>query len=102
VTDAPDPTEPIVLPISDELDLHHFRPREVGPLVRDYLEECAQLGIARVRLIHGKGIGNLRRTVHAELERHPRVADFELAGHARGSWGATIAHLRIDPKPDEP
>ncbi len=96
-TDAPDvPPDAIVMPISDELDLHHFRPKEVGSLVRDYIDECASRGIDRVRLIHGKGIGNLRRTVHAVLSKHPRVIDFELAGTARGSWGATIARIRVD------
>ena len=87
----PQSTEPVVLPISDELDLHHFRPAEVGPLVRDYLHECLKVGITRVRLIHGKGTGSLRKTVHKELDRHPKVTGYELAG--RGNWGATVATL---------
>jgi dsDNA-specific endonuclease/ATPase MutS2 len=44
--------------------------------------------------VHGKGIGNLRRTVHALLQRHPAVADFRLGGMGEGSWGATIVTLR--------
>lgn len=83
--------DPIALPITDELDLHHFQAKEVGPLVRDYLDECVKKGLTRVRLIHGKGIGALRRTVHKELDRHPKVTGYELAG--RGNWGATVATL---------
>jgi DNA-nicking Smr family endonuclease len=63
--------EPIQLPIDGVLDLHTFQPREIKDLVPDYLAECRSRGILRVRIIHGKGIGNLRRTVHAILSRHP-------------------------------
>jgi DNA-nicking Smr family endonuclease len=93
--------EPVQLPIDGVLDLHTFRPREVKDLVLDYLAECQRRGILRVRIIHGKGIGNLRRTVHALLEKHPDVASFHLANEHFGSWGATIVHLRL-PKPDPP
>jgi DNA-nicking Smr family endonuclease len=92
--------EPIQLPIDGVLDLHTFQPREVKDLVLDYLAECRSRGILRVRIIHGKGIGNLRRTVHAILEKHPDVASFNLANEHFGGWGATIVHLRPD-KPDE-
>ena len=86
--------DPIEFEISDELDLHTFRPSEVGELVPDYIELCLEKGITRVRIIHGKGIGTLRTTVHKILERDPRVERFELAGATEGGWGATIAWLQ--------
>jgi len=86
--------EPVQLPIDGMLDLHTFQPREIKDLVPDYLAECQQRGILRVRIIHGKGIGNLRRTVHAILAKHPEVAEFLLANEHFGGWGATIVHLR--------
>jgi DNA-nicking Smr family endonuclease len=86
--------EPIEMPIEGVLDLHTFQPREIKDLVPDYLTECQQRGILRVRIIHGKGIGNLRRTVHAILEKYREVAEFHLANEHFGSWGATIVHLR--------
>ena len=82
--------DPITIPITDELDLHHFRPNEVGPLVRDYIDECAKLNISPVKLIHGKGIGTLRTTVHKTLEKHPKVLSYKLAAP---NWGATVATL---------
>lgn len=82
-----------VVEITDELDLHHFAPRDVGALVRDYIDECVERGFTSVRVIHGKGIGNLRRTVHAQLDRHPRVREYRLGGAEEGGWGATIVDL---------
>ena len=89
-----DPDDPVEFPINGELDLHTFRPSDVGELVPDYIEACLERGITRVRIIHGKGIGTLRETVHVILRRHPRVIRFELAGPSEGGWGATIAHLK--------
>ena len=90
IDNEPDPVE---LPINGELDLHTFRPSDLGELIPDYIEACLEKGITRVRIIHGKGIGTLRTTVHKVLERDPRVARFELAGPTEGGWGATIAWL---------
>lgn len=84
---------PAELPVDGTLDLHNFHPREVKPLVLAYLDACLARGITEVRIVHGKGIGNLRRTVHALLGRHPRVKSFRLAGHGGGSWGATLVDL---------
>jgi DNA-nicking Smr family endonuclease len=85
---------PIELPIDGTLDLHTFHPREVKELVSDYLAECRVRGILEVRIIHGKGTGSLRRTVHAMLSRLPEVATFSLAMEDAGGWGATLVTLR--------
>ena len=89
--------EPIQIPIDGVLDLHTFQPKEIKDLVPAYLVACQERGILRVRIIHGKGIGNLRRTVHAVLAKLPEVVSFALANEHFGSWGATIVHLR-DPQ----
>ncbi len=88
-------TETVELPIDGVLDLHTFRPAEVRELVTAYLAECRKRGIFAVRIIHGKGKGELRRTVHAVLARLPEVAVFRLAGEDGGGWGATLVELRM-------
>ena len=80
--------------VSDELDLHTFLPRECADLVEEYVRAARAQGLSRVRIIHGKGTGALRRTVHAVLERHPDVASYALADAASGGWGATVVELR--------
>jgi DNA-nicking Smr family endonuclease len=85
--------EPVELPIDGTLDLHAFAPRDLKTLIPDYLAECRARHILQVRIIHGKGIGNLRRTVHAILRRQPGVAGFKLADERGGSWGATLVEL---------
>ncbi|HXZ37242.1 MAG TPA: Smr/MutS family protein [Thermodesulfobacteriota bacterium] len=86
--------EPLELPIDGVLDLHTFQPREVEDLLQDYIVACREKGILEVRVIHGKGTGALRRTVHSILSRLPEVISFHLAGAEAGSWGATLVRLR--------
>jgi DNA-nicking Smr family endonuclease len=82
------------LPIDGVLDLHTFRPSEVGELLDDWLGACAEAGLRDVRVVHGKGTGALRRRVEAVLGRHPLVLSFRPAGEDAGGWGATLVTLR--------
>jgi DNA-nicking Smr family endonuclease len=85
---------PVEIPVDGTLDLHAFSPKDIKFLVPDYLDLCHSAGIYQVRIIHGKGVGHLRRSVHAILARHPLVRTFTLAGQDAGSWGATLVELR--------
>jgi DNA-nicking Smr family endonuclease len=85
---------PVPLPITGELDLHTFRPDDLGELIPAYLAECAARHLREVRIIHGKGTGTLRSTVHALLRRSTLVGSFRLGDEHSGSWGATLVTLR--------
>lgn len=88
---------PLPLPIEGVLDLHTFRPQEIGDLIPAYLAECRARGILQVRIIHGKGVGNLQRGVRAILARLAEVISFHEAGPHYGGSGATIVNLRPQP-----
>lgn len=84
---------PSELPIDGTLDLHTFRPDELGSLIPEYIDACIREGIFQLRVIHGKGSGNLRRSVHALLDRNDKVEEYRLAGD-RSGWGATLVELK--------
>jgi dsDNA-specific endonuclease/ATPase MutS2 len=88
-----DELSPVELPIDGILDLHAFAPSDAKELVTHYLEECRARGIFEVRIIHGKGTGAMRETVHALLAKLPSVTSYRLAGEDEGGWGATLASL---------
>lgn len=86
--------EAVAVPISDELDLHTYRPAEARGLVAEYLEVAQSRGYEVVRVIHGKGTGTLRKSIRSLLGKHPAVLSFEDAPPHRGGWGATMVHLK--------
>ncbi|MGB7762061.1 MAG: Smr/MutS family protein [Bryobacteraceae bacterium] len=89
-----DGDEPISIPITDVFDLHSVPPRDVKPVVEEYLEVARGRGFRFVRIIHGRGIGAQRETVRAILARTDFVAGFRDAPPEAGGWGATIVTLR--------
>ncbi len=91
--DLTNESEPIEFPIDGILDLHTFRPKDVKELVPEYIDACLKRRIFQIRIIHGKGIGALRKTVHSILEKHPDVISFGTPSDA-GSWGATVVQLK--------
>ena len=85
--------DPVEIPITGELDLHTFHPRDLKELIPAYLEACRGRGILEVRIIHGKGTGTLRTTTHAILQRSPLVKSYRQGNETSGSWGATMVTL---------
>jgi dsDNA-specific endonuclease/ATPase MutS2 len=97
--DEEDPTEAVVVPIEDSIDLHPFRPSEIAAVVEEYLSAARAAGFSEVRLIHGRGTGAQRARIHALLARLPHVAAAWEAPPDRGGWGATV--VRLVPSSDD-
>ena len=85
--------DPIELPLTGELDLHTFAPRDVPSLVEEYVRACREKGILTLRLVHGRGKCVRRAAVRRALSRLDGVAAFHDAPPASGGWGATIVQL---------
>ncbi|MGB9148339.1 MAG: Smr/MutS family protein [Acidobacteriaceae bacterium] len=62
--------------------------------VEKYLDRAFLAGLPRIRVVHGTGMGVLRRTLRAWLEKHPQVASVTEAAQNEGGAGATIVELR--------
>ena len=86
--------DPVEIPIEDSIDLHRFRPGEIGEVVDAYLEAARERGFREVRIVHGRGIGVQRNRVRVHLARSPHVEAFDDAPGDRGGWGATLVRLR--------
>lgn len=84
---------PFRVPIEDVLDLHSVSPKDVGPVVEEYLSEVRRLRFVAVRIIHGRGLGVQREIVRRILERTPFVESFGDAPAEAGGWGATVVTL---------
>jgi dsDNA-specific endonuclease/ATPase MutS2 len=85
---------PVTIALSDSIDLHPFRPRDIPSVVEEYLEQCMRCGFTEVRLIHGKGKGVQRNIVRSLLSKHPAVRSFREAPVEAGGWGSTIVVLK--------
>jgi len=59
-----------------------------------YLDQAFLAGLPRVRVVHGTGMGILRRALREYLRTHPHVAKIEEPTHQEGGAGATTVDLR--------
>jgi DNA mismatch repair protein MutS2 len=62
--------------------------------VARYLDRAFLAGLPRVRIVHGTGMGVLRRTLREFLRNHPQVTSVTEPPHNQGGQGATEVELR--------
>jgi DNA mismatch repair protein MutS2 len=79
--------------LSAEINVIGCTVEEAAQRVGRYLDDALLGGLTRVRIIHGKGTGRLRRGIAALLKEHPLVAGFQLASFEEGGAGATVVDL---------
>ncbi len=58
-----------------------------------YLDAAVMAGLPWVRIVHGKGTGQMRRAVRTVLRDHELVKSFEAGKAGEGGEGVTVAHL---------
>ncbi len=63
--------------------------------VEAYLDRAFLAGLPRVRIVHGMGMGVLRKALRSMMERHPHVALVAEASPSEGGAGATVVDLRV-------
>ena len=77
-----------------EINVIGRRAEEAEDEVARYIDRAFLAGLPRVRIVHGTGMGVLRRTLREFLKSHPHVATFAEASQNEGGQGATLVELR--------
>ncbi|UMZ74040.1 endonuclease MutS2 [Natranaerofaba carboxydovora] len=79
--------------MSQELDIRGHRIDEAIQKIDKYLDDALLAGLNSVRIIHGKGTGDLRRGVHFHLEGHGHIKNYRLGEKGEGGEGVTVVTL---------
>jgi DNA mismatch repair protein MutS2 len=77
-----------------EINLIGHRAEEACESVDKFLDTAAVAQAERVRIVHGHGMGILRKAIAELLARNPHVAKFYAARPEEGGTGATIVELK--------
>jgi DNA mismatch repair protein MutS2 len=77
-----------------EINLIGHRAEEACDSVDKFLDTAALAQVDRVRIIHGHGMGILKKAIAGLLQHNPHVAKFYLAPPEEGGAGATIVELK--------
>jgi DNA mismatch repair protein MutS2 len=63
--------------------------------VEKFVDRAFLAGLARVRVVHGSGMGVLRKALRQMLKEHPHVESVSEPPQNEGGGGATVAELRV-------
>ena len=77
-----------------EINLIGQRAEEACDNVDKFLDSAALAEVVRVRIVHGHGMGILKKAVAELLTKHPHVEKFYVAPPEEGGSGATIVELK--------
>ena len=75
----------------------HLRGMRVEPALIEldkYLDDALAAGAGKVRIVHGKGTGQMRQAVWEYLRTHPGVKSYKLGEEDEGGYGVTIAVMK--------
>ena len=85
---------PELTPSVQEINIIGERADEAIERVERFLDAAVMATAVRVRIVHGHGMGILKRAVQDLLKSSPHVEKFYPASQSEGGAGATIAELR--------
>ena len=82
--------------ILPQIDLHGEKADIARVLVKDFIDENYYLGKEKVVIIHGKGLGILRKVVHQTLKENNHVSKFSVYGSNDGITIVTLKPLALN------
>jgi DNA mismatch repair protein MutS2 len=91
--------------VSLKEDAHAAMPMEINVIgqtvdqatseVEKFIDRAFLAGLTRVRIVHGSGMGILRKALRQFLKDHPHVATVAEPQQNEGGAGATVVELRV-------
>jgi DNA mismatch repair protein MutS2 len=63
--------------------------------VEKFVDRAFLAGLPRIRVVHGSGMGILRKALRQYLQKHPHVESVTEPPHNEGGGGATVVELRV-------
>jgi DNA mismatch repair protein MutS2 len=87
------PKEKHTPPVTDEVRLRQLTVDEALLRLDKYLNDAFMAGLYRVKVIHGKGTGTIRKVARDYLAQHPLVKSYRAGGYGEGGDGVTIVEL---------
>ena len=77
-----------------ELNVIGQRAEEACDAVEKFLDQASMASVERVRIVHGHGMGILKRAVATLLSKSEQVEKFYAASQEQGGAGATVVELK--------
>jgi DNA mismatch repair protein MutS2 len=78
-----------------ELNVIGHNVEDATRALEKFLDRAFLAGLSRVRVVHGSGMGILRRALRQYLQAHPQVASVSEPPQQEGGGGATVVELKV-------
>jgi len=85
---------PELAPVHQEINVIGQRAEEARDNVDQFLDRAVMATASRVRIVHGHGMGILRKVLWELLAKHPHVEKYYQAPQQEGGAGATVVELK--------
>jgi DNA mismatch repair protein MutS2 len=80
---------------ASEINVIGFNVDDATRAVEKFVDQAFLAGLPRVRVVHGSGMGILRKALRQALQQHPHVESVAEPPQNEGGGGATVVELRV-------
>ncbi|MGA9545427.1 MAG: Smr/MutS family protein [Candidatus Sulfotelmatobacter sp.] len=80
---------------ASEINVIGFNVDDATRAVEKFVDHAFLAGLPRVRIVHGSGMGILRKALRQALQQHPHVESVAEPPQNEGGGGATVVELRV-------